>query len=65
MLYIPRVLIYDSEINNWDYPLKIDAAQKIFWVHLVIDRINQLVHSRIDEAVTYYKNSSRSDDSSL
>jgi hypothetical protein len=40
--------------------LKIYAAQKLFQVHVAIDRINQLVHSKIhDEAdddaeVTYY-----------
>jgi hypothetical protein len=48
VLCIPHVLAHDNEINNCDYPLKIYAAQKIFQVHLVIDRINQLVHSRID-----------------
>jgi hypothetical protein len=63
VLCIPHVLAHDNEINNWDYPLKIYAAQKIFQVHLVIDRINQLVHSRIDHEadnddaeVTYYDN---------
>ncbi len=62
VLCIPHVLAHDNEINNWDYPLKIYAAQKIFQVHLAIDRINQLVHSKIrDEAdddaeVTYYDN---------
>jgi hypothetical protein len=61
VLCIPHVLAHDSEINNWDYPLKIYTAQKIFQVHLAIDRIDQLVHSKIhDEAdsddaeVTYY-----------
>jgi hypothetical protein len=63
VLCIPHVLAHDNEINNWDYPLKIYAAQKIFLVHLAIDRINQLVHSSIvdDEAdddaeLTYYDN---------
>ena len=49
VLCIPHVLAHDNEINNWDYPLKIYAAQKVFQVYLAIDRINQLVHSRIDD----------------
>ena len=49
VLCIPHVLAHDNEINNWDYPLKIYTAQKVFQVHLAIDRINQLVHSRIDD----------------
>jgi hypothetical protein len=57
VLCIPHVLAHDSEINNWEYPLKIYAAQKIFQVHLAIDRINQLVSPRIYEVdgaeVTY------------
>jgi hypothetical protein len=62
VLCIPHVLAHDNEINNWDYPLKIYAAQKVFQVHLAIDRINQLVHSRIDDEagddaeVAYYDN---------
>ncbi len=62
VLCIPHVLAHDSEINNWDYPLKIYAAQKVFQVYLAIDRINQLVHARIDDEadddaeVTYYDN---------
>jgi hypothetical protein len=56
VLCIPHVLAHDNEINNWDYPLKIYAAQKVFQVHLAIDRINQLIHARIDDdaEVTYY-----------
>ena len=56
VLCIPHVLAHDNEINNWDYPLKIYAAQKVFQVYLAIDRINQLVHARIDDdaEVTYY-----------
>jgi hypothetical protein len=49
VLYIPYVLAYENEINNWNYPLKIYAAGKIFCIHLDIDRINQRLHIRIDE----------------
>ena len=61
VLCIPHVLAHDNEINNWNYPLKIYSAQKLFQIHLAIDRINQLVHSRIYEAhddaeVTHYDN---------
>jgi hypothetical protein len=53
VLCIPYVLAHENEINNWNYPLKIYAAGKIFQIHLDIDRINQRTHLEIDDDKSY------------
>jgi hypothetical protein len=54
VLCIPYVLAHDAGIvqenDNWNYPLYIISQQKLCEIRLIIDRINQTIHSKIKES---------------
>jgi hypothetical protein len=49
VLCIPHILAYEGEITDWNYPLYIISQQKLYQIELIIDRINQLISSKIKE----------------
>jgi hypothetical protein len=56
MFCIPHALAYDSGITDWNYPLNISIAsavatqQKLFQIHLAVNRINQVINSKVSES---------------
>jgi hypothetical protein len=55
LLCIPHVLARDygivtAEGESWNYPMYIISQQKLYKIQLIIDRINQVIHSKIEES---------------
>ena len=55
VLCIPHVLARDygivtAEGENWDYPMYIISRQKLYKIQLIIDRINQIIRSKVEES---------------
>jgi hypothetical protein len=55
VLCIPHILAHEGEIVNWDYPLYIISQQKLFQIELIIDRINQIINSKIKESDFHFE----------
>jgi hypothetical protein len=55
VLCIPHVLARDygivtAEGENWNYPMYIISQQKLYKIQLIIDRINQIIRSKVEES---------------
>jgi hypothetical protein len=50
VLCIPRVLADDGDWGDWNYPLYVISHQKLFQIQLILDRINQVIRSNVEEA---------------
>jgi hypothetical protein len=50
VLCIPQLLAYDNGWSDWNYTLYVISHQKLFQIQLIIDKINQVIRSNVEEA---------------